>query len=372
MTDIISTLLLQKKEAILKTWEDRCIKEVLSAGTVKRLVLRDSLPLYIDHLAESLKSDKKMDFKSVFNRDEEGARIGRLHGADRAATQSYGLSEMIFEYHILRETIFSYLEVDGCLPENQRDILLDSLEQAVNDAAVEFSEAHAEIQEKFVNTLTHDLKSPITAAKLSAQMILRRNDMPGPAIDSSKRIVGSMTRIEGMIQDLLDASRVRSGEMLDLRFEDCDLETVVREVIEEMTFIHGDRFYLDSKETLEGHWARDGLRRSLENLMGNAVKYGTPQSMITVCLRRKENDVEIAVHNSGKAISEKDIPFLFQQFRRTTSAKEGGKAGWGLGLTLVKGVVDACQGTITVESSTEGGTRFTLTLPESRRNEKSR
>ena len=79
-----------------------------------------------------------MDLRSVAIHNEESTRIGKLHGADRATNRSYTLSEVIVEYHILREVLFHILEVDGPLAQGPRDIVLDSIEQAVNDVDLVF------------------------------------------------------------------------------------------------------------------------------------------------------------------------------------------------------------------------------------------
>jgi signal transduction histidine kinase len=304
-----------------------------------------------------------MDFRSVSARDKESTRIGKMHGADRATNRSYILTEVIFEYHILREVISEFLEVDGLLPGPQRDIIFDSIEQAVNDAAVEFSEVHADIQEKFINTLTHDLKNPLSAASANAELILRRSETLEPNRLSARRIIGSLNRLRNMIHDLLDASRVRAGELLHLEFVRDDLESMVREVIEEMSTIHGDRFLLESKGPIEGNWDIDALRRSLENLIGNAIKYGSADTPITISLRGGKTSAELTVHNEGTPISASDAPLLFQQYRRARRAQEGTQTGWGLGLTLVKGVVDAHKGTVRVESEQGKGTKFILEIP---------
>src|SRR6185295_10654121 len=103
-----------------------------------------------------------------------------------------------------------------------RDIIFDSIEQAVNDAAVEFSEVHADIQQRFINTLTHDLKNPIAAAKANADLILRRSQTIEPNVRSARRIIGSLNRLTSMINDLLDANRIRAGEPLQLQFDPGD------------------------------------------------------------------------------------------------------------------------------------------------------
>jgi signal transduction histidine kinase len=366
VTGVSAKRLKDKKEEILCLWEERSLKEVPSAKTATTLALRDSLPLYLDHLSEALATNIRMDFKSIFARDRESSRIGKLHGSDRADNKSYALTEVIFEYHILREVIFKALEEKhGQLPENERDIIFDSIEQAVNDAAVEFSEIHTDVQQTFVNTLSHDLKNPITVAKMSAQMILRLTDVDDAALTSGRRIIGSMNRLESMIHDLLDVSRLRNGESLNLQVVECDLATMIREVADEMSLTHGDRFVVKSPERVKGCWDCDSLRRAVENLAGNAVKYSTPDSQVTLLLEFGKKAVELTVHNEGKPIAENEIPLLFQNFRRSKSANEGTKTGWGLGLTVVKGVIEAHKGKIRVESKEGKGTSFILEIPTS-------
>jgi signal transduction histidine kinase len=363
MAGISSNLLREKKEKILCLWEERSVREVASADTVVQLVLRDSIPIYLDHLSQALATNLRMDFKSVFDRDKEGNRIGKLHGADRATNKNYILTEVIYEYHILREVIFQVLETDGPLGSVQRDIILDSIEQAVNDAAVEFSDVHMDIQQKFVNTLTHDLKTPITSALMSAQLIVKTPNLPESTINSTKRIAVSLNRLVAMIHDLLDGSRLRAGEKLELKVGPGDIDAMLRTVIDEMALVHGDRFILESQGTTEGVWNLDGLRRAVENLIGNAVKYGSPTTPITISLSKTNTDVELAVHNEGSVIPASEIPQMFQDFHRSKRAQEGTESGWGLGLTLVKGVADAHHGKVRVESAAGKGTTFFITMP---------
>ena len=121
MSGIHSQRLKEKKELIMSIWEKRSNSEVPSALLTRSLALRNSLPLYLDHLSDALATNRKMDMKSVLAHDSESIRIGKLHGADRAGNTNYSLTEVIFEYHILREVIFQVLESDGPLEVIQRD-----------------------------------------------------------------------------------------------------------------------------------------------------------------------------------------------------------------------------------------------------------
>lgn len=329
---------------------------------LRALALRNSVPLYLDHLCDALSKNRRMDVKSVLAHDAEGFRIGIRHGADRAGNSSYGLAEVISEYHILREVIFQILETDGQTSILERDIILDSIEGAVNNAAVKFSEVHADVQQKFVDTLSHDLMNPISAAKMNAEMILK-GDRPENHARAAGRIAGSLTRVVAMIHDLLDAGRVRGGQPISLQYIECDLTEMLRDVVDEMREVHGDRFAFKFKGPSKGSWSSDGVRRAVENLLGNAVKYGTAGAIITVALRCDAKSAVISVHNDGATIPEAEIPLLFQRYRRTKSAEDSTNPGWGLGLSVVKGVVEAHGGTIRVESEDGKGTSFILELP---------
>lgn len=354
----------ENRERILCLWEERCIKEVDSAKAGASLALRDSIPIFLDLLSEALANNVKTDAKSVFARNKESVKIGKLHGAERAENKRYELTEVISEYHILRQVLFETLEAKNAqLDQNLRDTILDSIEQAVNDAAVEFSEIHTDNQQTFVNTLTHDLKNPITAAKMSAQMILKFTDIADSALSSAKRVISSMNRLEAMIHDLLDVSRLRNGESLCLQIAECDLNEILREVVVELSAIHGDRFKIQSLGSCKGFWDGNSLRRGIENLLGNAIKYSTPKSTISLSLKPIRKYIELVVHNEGTPIPEEEIPLLFQNFHRAKSANEGTKTGWGLGLTVVKGVIEAHKGKVRVESNKGKGTSFIIEIP---------
>jgi signal transduction histidine kinase len=105
------------------------------------------------------------------------------------------------------------------------------------------------------------------------------------------------------------------------------------------------------------------MRRILENLCNNAIKYGDTTSRVTVSLRQEGDEAELAVHNWGNPIPASEQESLFQYFTRTKSAEASGKRGWGIGLTLVKGVAEAHGGSVQVESSQEKGTTFRVRLP---------
>jgi signal transduction histidine kinase len=131
----------------------------------------------------------------------------------------------------------------------------------------------------------------------------------------------------------------------------------------ELSSVYGDRFVLKGRKTADGNWSKHGMRRVLENLVTNAVKYGDPDRPITVCVESDSaNRLILSVHNFGNPIPLEEQPTLFQQFRRATFAQEGAQKGWGLGLTVVRGIVESHGGEIKVESGPTEGTVFRVVL----------
>ncbi|MBD1862034.1 HAMP domain-containing histidine kinase [Trichocoleus sp. FACHB-46] len=165
-----------------------------------------------------------------------------------------------------------------------------------------------------------------------------------------------------MIQNLLDASRLRAGQSLNFAFEECNLEILVQDVVEDLNFTYDNRFVIVSDSGVRTKCSPKEIRRVIENLAINAVKYGAPSTPITLTLQQSETLITLTLHNEGNPIAPEAQSILFQQFRRTVSAED--KTGWGLGLFLAKSIVEAHKGTIEVQSSEGQGTSFIVKLPK--------
>jgi signal transduction histidine kinase len=226
-----------------------------------------------------------------------------------------------------------------------------------------------DLRERVVSALGHDLRTPLTSARLHVERIVRgRLDLAAAQI-LGQRVVRNIDRCDRMIRSLLDVSRMSAGEPLIFDFHSTDLCTLVRDMLNEMSPSEAERFIVVQPEFLIAVVNADGIRRTLENLLSNAVKYGTPGVAVTLTLQESTNRelAVLKVHNQGDPIAAKDMPKLFESFSRAsnTLGDDMGRS-WGLGLGVVKGIVQAHNGYVEVESVAVSGTTFTVTLPKAR------
>lgn len=216
-----------------------------------------------------------------------------------------------------------------------------------------------------MSAVVHDLRNPLSAARLSVQLLSRTND-PETLRARSRTALENLNRMDQLIQSLLDAQRISTGQPLPIQVERLALCSLLHTTLESLSGIYGNRFQLECDQSLEGEWDPGFLRRAVENLCTNAVKYGAPGTPIKVSVTSQGPGTErvwLQVQNQGEPLSYEESRSLFELFRRGPKAEQSGESGWGLGLTIVKGIAEAHGGDIRVESNRESGTVFTLEMP---------
>jgi signal transduction histidine kinase len=234
-------------------------------------------------------------------------------------------------------------------------------EHQLNDTLKQLQEERT-VRERFVSTLSHDLRNPLSVIASCSELILRQK--ADPLVKRlTTQISRNSRRADQMISNLLDANRISSGESLLLSLENLSLRKMISVLIEDLAAVHGNRFVLDMESELSGYWNADAIRRIVENLANNAVKYGASDRPITLRVAQQGADALLSVQNFGKTLSRAEQASLFRPYQRTVDAQFSGKKGWGLGLTLVRGLAEAHGGSVWVESHVGRGTTFYVRLP---------
>lgn len=224
-------------------------------------------------------------------------------------------------------------------------------------------ERDLELLQMFMGMLGHDLRNPLTAIRVSAES-LRRVAEPRVARPTA-RLLASSERMERLVNQLLDLTRIRLAGGLPVQRERVDLAEVCRTAVDELMVVHPDaHINIDIEGEVVGEWDRDRLLQVVSNLVGNAVEHAKGSREVSLRVARDEADVELTVRNAG-VIPEDLRAALFDPFRKHNL--QGNRKGLGLGLFIIKQIVDAHGGAIAVDSSESSGTIITVRLPRAPR-----
>jgi signal transduction histidine kinase len=221
-------------------------------------------------------------------------------------------------------------------------------------------------REDVLAVVSHDLRNPLGAIELNAGLITKlapSGEAGAPARDAAVHIQRLVGRMDRLIRDLLDASAIEAGKITLARVR-CETAPLIDEVLELMRPLAAER-----EQRLEWRPAgplpaldcdRDRVLQVFSNLIGNAVKYTPKHGAITVSAEPRDGQVRFAVQDTGPGIAEDAIPHLFERYWQVSRAR---RAGIGLGLFIVKGIVEAHGGAVSVESRLGQGSTFSFTLP---------
>ncbi|MGZ6143875.1 MAG: ATP-binding protein [Myxococcales bacterium] len=219
------------------------------------------------------------------------------------------------------------------------------------------------LREEWASLVAHDLRQPVHSISLALSLMrrLRKGDLSDDERRAFVRVQESSARLNRMIDDLLDASRLEARR-LSVEPRPVDLAKLVAEM--------AGRFH-DSGHPLEiaaepGQLAwidPDRIQQVLENLLSNAVKYGNPGGEIRIELLGRDQSIEAIVTNHGRGIPPEELPILFSRFARTRDARVGRAPGLGLGLYISQGLIEAQGGRMWVESTPGETTSFHFTVP---------
>jgi two-component system, sensor histidine kinase and response regulator len=217
------------------------------------------------------------------------------------------------------------------------------------------------MNEMFVAVLAHDLRNPLSAIVTAAELLKRRQGDPQLA-RLAESMLGSGRRMGRMINDLLDLVRARMGGGIVLQRQAGDLGQVVAAIVLEQELARSEqRIDVHQAGDLSGNWDLGRLAQVMSNLIGNALQHGEAQQPVTVSLDGNESDqIVMTVQNCGD-IPEELREHLFDAFRGSGQGPSGG--GLGLGLYITRQIVQQHGGSVELDDSVDGRTRFRVVLP---------
>lgn len=360
-----SEIINKKQAEIMDVWQERVLKEIPAAKTSSNLALRNQLPNVLDDIADILKRHQGFLNIAKDEKYEEIIKNSLDHGRHRATTSNYTVKQILKEYVIFHRVLTELLLDNKVYNEEVGIILKYTLETAMLNSASSFNDSLQEMREKLIGTLAHDIRNPISTAYFALQIIDPNADEK--RIEDLKKMgLRSLKKSLELVEGLLDAISVKAGEGITLNFEKIDLAKEVKWVANEASEIYTNEINFESNaEEILGIFDGTAIRRVVENLVTNAVKYGSRNSAVSIRLEDSPEEVFIKVHNFGKAISEENQTDIFKFLNRGKKPKDSTLESWGMGLTLVETVAIAHGGEVHLESTDEKGTTFAINLKKS-------
>ncbi len=231
--------------------------------------------------------------------------------------------------------------------------------QTASDKKIKTLEKASDLREQFVAVLGHDLRNPLASISGGVRMLERR--ATGKDAQILELMKGSVTRMSGLIDDVMDFARSRLGGGIgvDLRKTD-QLEPVLRQVIDELKTVHGDSDIIAEFDRLDAVTC-DAARiaQMVSNLLANALTHGAKSEPVLLRASFDRNRLKVEIANTGGAIPPETLKRLFQPFIRGNA---GSKQGLGLGLFIASEIAKAHGGTL-VATSGPDETRFVFEMP---------
>ncbi|HEX7127361.1 MAG TPA: PAS domain-containing sensor histidine kinase [Thermodesulfobacteriota bacterium] len=243
------------------------------------------------------------------------------------------------------------------------------IQLAIERKARSEAEAAVQMRDEFLSIASHELKTPLTPLLLQMQILLRGLRAEGLASYSPERLVSIIEsaerqarRFAALVEQLLEVSRIAAGR-LELEPEEVDLAEVARSValrFDAEIARSGSPFTLALDGPVIGRWDRLRLEQVIVNLLSNAIKYGAGQP-IELRVDRQDETARLVVRDRGIGIDPADQERIFRRFERAAPSRA--YAGLGMGLYVVRQIVEAHGGSVRVASAPGAGTAFTVELP---------
>ena len=372
----LSEFIVHNVDRIVDEWEQFAETITPAAESMNSLALRD-------HAKEILLAASR-DMNTAQTASEQQAKAegegpesspalddaAASHGELRH-TAGFDLVQMTSEFRHLRACVIRLwvASIDAPALSHLQDMIRfnEAIDQALAESTAAYAEQVSRSRDIFLAILGHDLRAPLQAVSMSTEMLERKIRLDVDAQTYVRGIKNGARHMGAMVNDLLEFVRSRLGSSLPIEPKAMDLALACQAALDEACAGQPDCApTLHVEGDVQGQWDPRRLGQMLQNLIGNALQHGARRGKVTLTLSGDADEVTLRVHNLGQPIAEDAIATLFDPLVRSPSediSQPGTSTSLGLGLFIIKEVVDAHQGKVDVISTEAEGTTFTVVLP---------
>lgn len=364
-------------EAILQEWEDFAKTVHATVHRMTTRELRDHAEAMLQFVAADLDTyqarqesiDKSQGLAPELPQDS----AAEIHAVDRISA-GFTIEELTAEYRALRASVLR-LWLDDITEINAAEIkdmvrFNEAIDQSLAESVARYSEMHRDSQNLFMAILGHDVRSPLGAISVGAQILSSNANLTPNAVKTASLIVESSHRVAEIVSDLLDFSTSHLGDGIPVKTSAMDFGPVYTTIVEEIRLTHPDRqIKLEIAGDMEVIWDRSRISQAFGNLVTNAIDHRTGEDPIVVTVRAHSDDAIVwTIQNTGEVISSAKLRAIFDPVKRfalrpASERKLSDRINLGLGLYITREIVVAHGGRIDIISTQEDGTIFTIRLP---------
>ncbi len=373
----LAKFILANVEPILAEWE-AFAATLPSGANMTKLALRDHAQAILLASARDMEANQSLAQQAGKSKGKGGADTKESDQLDIASAQhaeervgaGFDIIEVVSEYRALRASVLRLWSKSLLQPdlEDIDDITRfnEAIDQSLAEAVNSYTERLNRSRQLFLAILGHDLRNPLTAIRMSAQLVSRTNaDIE--SIEALSMIETESKAMAKLIGDMIDFASTLLGSAMPLNCEPVDLQILCREVVDGFRAAHPQRtLHFNPSGDLTGNWDAARIRQIISNLLGNALQHGSPKGPVELLAASEGSTVVLSVHNEGEPIPPEALPTLFDPLVRYATAESAlrrAPGSIGLGLYIVREIVNAKGGTITVASTAQQGTTFTVRIP---------
>lgn len=361
-------------DPIMKEWEDFAFSVPTGAPKLSHKALLDHLPQILGFIVRDIQTAQSPSQQVTKSRGKNVKNASlpdtaaEIHGALRLEN-GFDLKQMVSEFRVLRATVTKlWIQDSKVLNEDQLLDLIrfnEAIDQALAESVARFSYNLDASKDLFLGILGHDIRSPLGAISMCASLLSRPGQLTERQSKLATQIEESSARIMEIVTHLLELTRARLGAKIPLEKQEMDFGAAVTKIVAEVQKEHPDReITLKVEGDVNGLGDIARFQQAFSNLMSNAIQYGQKDIPITVRVQGNKQ-IRLSVHNMGRPISAGTIATIFNSLVRGDDAMEQSKenANLGLGLYIVKSIVLAHEGELSVTSTEENGTTFIADFP---------
>ncbi|HQY23289.1 MAG TPA: sensor histidine kinase [Thermoflexales bacterium] len=373
----LAKFIIANVEPILAEWE-AFAATLPSGANMTKIALRDHAAAILLASARDMEVNQTLAQQAGKSKGNGGADTPESDQLDIASAQhaeervgaGFDIIEVVSEYRALRASVMR-LWGKSVLQPDLDDIdditrFNESIDQSLAEAVDRYTERLDRSRQLFLAILGHDLRNPLTVIRMSAKLVSRTNADP-QSIEALSMIGTESEAMAKLIGDMIDFASTLLGSAMPLNCELIDLQMLCREVVDGFRASHPQRtLHFDPRGDLTGNWDAARIRQVVSNLLGNAFQHGSQEGPVKLSAASEGSTVVLSVHNEGAPIPPEALPTLFDPLVRhatVESALQRAPGSIGLGLYIVREIVNAKGGTIAVASTVRQGTTFTVRIP---------